>query len=182
MSDEAIQRFVLATAEDKVLQEVIKFVNTEWPTNLKNYSETVRRYATFSEELSTVEGLLYKGEKVVVPDKEIPNTLKIVHSGHPGIGSAIRRARQFLFWPNQSKQIYDFVEKCSVCQQTQRANKKEEIFETETPKYPFELVSTDLFQFEGMDYIVIADSYSGFLDLKKLKSPNTYYVIDTLKS
>ena len=52
----------------------------------------------------------------------------------------------------------------------------------EIPTYPFEIVGSDLFTFQGRDYILIADSYSGFYDFKQLKHTTTKEVTDELKN
>lgn len=182
MTDDAMARFIKSTASDPELQDVIKYVQSDWPKMNKDTPDAVKRYFTFREELTFVDQLLFKGEKLVVPKAEREHCLQRIHAGHPGIVSAIKRGKLYLFWPNQVKEIQEYVEKCRVCQQTQRDNNKEPIFETETPTHPFELVSTDLFQFDGKDYIVLADSYSGYLDFKKLKSTSSYEVIECLKA
>lgn len=102
-----------------------------------------------------------------------------VFKGHPKIVNSIKRAKQFVYWRGMSSEIKNMVERCSVCQETQRDNDRLPIYCTEIPSYPFELVSTDLFQYKKNDYIAIADRYSGFLDLKKLKAPNSH---EALKS
>lgn len=86
-----------------------------------------------------------------------------------------------MFWPGQTKDVREFVEKCSTCQRTQRAKTKEPLLQKVLPEYPFQLVSTDLFQFKGKVYIVIADHYSGFMDFQQLKSTTAAEIILYLK-
>lgn len=81
-------------------------------------------------------------------------------------------ARQNLFWVGQSKDVKQFVEKCSICQRTQKSKTKEPLLQK-----VLQLVSTDLFQFKGKDFILIADHYSGFFDFHVLKSTSSREVI-----
>lgn len=108
--------------------------------------------------------------------------LVMIHSGHPGVQSGIRRAKQVLFWVNMGKDIQDMVECCSVCQQHQRCNQKSTIVMKEVPELPFERVASDLFHFRGEEYVLIVDSWSNFFDFKKLSQSTSEEVIDIMKN
>lgn len=47
------------------------------------------------------------------------------------------------------------------------------------PEYPFQMVSTDLFKYEGEDYLLLADHYSGFIDFKRME--NTTISAETIE-
>lgn len=53
-------------------------------------------------------------------------------------------------------------DKCAICQRTQRANTKEPALMKKVPEYPFQVVASDVFNFAGDEYLLIADHYSGF--------------------
>lgn len=182
MSDETTNRYVRATENDVELRALTKLIQEGWPENIRSMSPQLKHYQTFKEEIEWVDGLLFKGEKLIVPLSERPKCLESIHNGHPGIVNSIKRAKQFVYWRGMSSEIKNMVERCSVCQETQRDNDKLPIYCTEILSYPFELVSTDLFQYKKNDYIAIADRYSGFLDFRKLKAPNSHEVIKALKS
>ncbi|XP_036341506.1 uncharacterized protein LOC118750855 [Rhagoletis pomonella] len=93
----------------------------------------------------------------------------------------MHRIRQSFFWNGLTTDTKDFVEKCAVCRQTQRANPKEPLKLRDIPEYPFQLVSTDIFKFKGDDFLLIADPYSGFNDFRKLKSSTSSEVIYLLR-
>lgn len=117
-----------------------------------------------------------------MPKTEIGCCLATIHSGHQGIVNSLKRARSHFYWHGQSTDVREFVENCSPCQRSQRDSDREPIFVNEIPKLPFELVSTDLFEFKGNDYIVIADSYSGFFDFKKLRTTTSKAIIEQLRN
>lgn len=52
----------------------------------------------------------------------------------------------------------------------------------ETPKLPFEEVASDVFEFEGQQYILVVDYYSKFIEVDKLKDTRSRTVIETLKA
>jgi len=49
------------------------------------------------------------------------------------------------------------------------------------PDRPWSRVATDLFRFNGDNYIVIVDYYSNFIELEYLKNTTSQAVIRTLK-
>ncbi|UYV80048.1 K02A2.6-like [Cordylochernes scorpioides] len=51
----------------------------------------------------------------------------------------------------------------------------------EIPELPWEIVASDIFQFEGNEYIVIIDSYSGFINFEPINTINSKYTIGFLK-
>jgi len=52
----------------------------------------------------------------------------------------------------------------------------------EIPTRPWELVSTDLFKWNGDDYLLIVDSYSRFIEIAKLPDTSSSRVIQHTKS
>lgn len=163
------------------MQSLIPYIENGWPDASESLPIEVRPFITFREELSYCDGLIFKGEKIVVPAAEIQNLLLAIHSGHPGVTSSIRRARQFLYWFGQANDVKKFVEKCQICQRSQRSNPKETILEKETPELPFQIVATDLFTFGGKDYLLIADNYSGYFDFVQMHNTSSPAVIQQLK-
>ncbi|XP_058449108.1 uncharacterized protein LOC131429074 [Malaya genurostris] len=78
--------------------------------------------------------------------------------------------------------IERFVEQCGVCNRHSHSNVKEPMIIKEVPEYPFQIVGSDIFHFNGANYIVIIDSYSGWIDFKKLRSLESSEVIEHLQS
>ncbi|XP_063361440.1 uncharacterized protein LOC134658236 [Cydia amplana] len=85
------------------------------------------------------------------------------------------------FSKNRREEIKQEIEN-STCAKVQKDNPMEPIVTQTAPERPWSLVATDLFHLKGKDYIVIADGYSGFFDLKELKRVTSLDIIDNLKS
>lgn len=117
----------------------------------------------------------------MVPKSQIPKMLKHIHQGHLGIQSCLKRARQFLYWKGQYEDILKLVRECPVCEKTQRDNVKDTVLVKRIPTLPWQIVASDLFELHGKTYLVICDSYSGFLDLQQLKGQSSYEIIEQLK-
>lgn len=181
INEKTKQHLIKLTAEDLELQLLKAVIHQGWPDDDKKLPESVKKYATIKDEISEEDGLLFKSNKVVVPRVEIGNVLRDIHKGHPGVTKSLARARKSLYWYGQTKNIKDFVERCSVCERTQKSKTKEPLLQKVVPDYPFQYVSSDLFHFKGHEYVLIADHYSGFMDFQKLRSATSTEVVHQFK-
>ncbi|CAB4034557.1 Hypothetical predicted protein, partial [Paramuricea clavata] len=90
--------------------------------------------------------------------------LERIHESHMGIEKSKRRARDIMFWPRMNEQIEAVVSKCQTCQEYQMSNPKEPMVQGTIPSRPWEMVATDLFQWEQNNYLVVADYYSRYIE------------------
>ena len=87
-----------------------------------------------------------------------------------------------MFWPGMNKEITEMVEKCDACQNYQYSNQKEPMVQGQIPEGPWDMVATDLFQWDGADYLLIVDSYSRFIEFCRLPNTSSSMVIIHTKS
>ncbi|XP_060558164.1 uncharacterized protein K02A2.6-like [Ruditapes philippinarum] len=100
-----------------------------------------------------------------------------VHTGHMGITKTLERAKDSIFWPGMSKQIKEYVSKCSICLTYRDANTKEPLMTTEFPKRPYQKIAADLFHFQGKEYLLTIDYYSRFFEIDHLQNTTSKTVI-----
>ena len=67
------------TSKDEVLSSVMKEVQKGQPGQAVKES----KYEGIFEQLACVQGLLLKGNRVVIPNELVPDILEIAHEGHP---------------------------------------------------------------------------------------------------
>ncbi|XP_055527585.1 uncharacterized protein K02A2.6-like [Wyeomyia smithii] len=150
-----------------------------WPENRALVEPMIRKYWHFRDELAVYEGLIFKTNQVVNPHSMRRKMLAVIHSGHPGLQSGIRRAKQVMFWINMAKDIQDMTDACQICQKHMRSNVKHTIVSKEILLLPCDRVATDLFHFRGKEFILIVDS--SYLDFKKLSDKSFRNIIQCLK-
>ena len=129
--------FKKATAEYQVMQLLQDSVFDGWPNTKAKLPVDIRPYWTYRDEVSCVDGLLFKGNKLVVPHALRAQMLDKIHESHQGIVKCEQRTCDKLFWPGMSAQIEDRVAKCDTCSQYQRAHAKEPMVVSETPDRPW---------------------------------------------
>lgn len=84
----------------------------------------IRRYFDFKEELSIQDGILFKGNRVIVPVALRPHMITQVRSSHLGIKSCLNKARDVLFSPGMTAEIRDCVSKCETCNTIRQTSRK----------------------------------------------------------
>ena len=67
------------------------------------------------DELTVQNGLIFRGQRIVVPRRLRSEMKKRIHSSHLGAESCLRRARESLFWPEMSAEIKEMVASCETC-------------------------------------------------------------------
>ena len=71
--------------------------------------------------------------------------------------------------------------KCEICVAFQVKNVKQPMQTHEIPDHPWSRVSSDLFTLNCKEYVVLADSYSDFIEVGELKGTTANYIIEFLK-
>ena len=109
----AMTATVTAQSNSKCKGMVIK---QGWPTHRSTTDVIVRPYFSFRDELTTHDGLIFKGQRLVVPLALRKEMLQIAHGGHVGTESTLRHLREALFWPGMNSEASVMVEQCEACQ------------------------------------------------------------------
>ncbi|UYV60919.1 K02A2.6-like [Cordylochernes scorpioides] len=105
--------------------------------------------------------------KATKEDAELQELTKTIIQGRPDQKSLVP--------------LSDMVENCKTCIATQRDKQKQPLMLKEIPELPWEIVASDNFHFEGNEYIVIIDSYSGFINFEPINTINSKDTIGFLK-
>ena len=157
-----------ATNEDPPLQAVKELILNGWPETRQQIPTLANPYWDSRSELSTYGGIVFKGERICIPQRMIQETLKTIHSSHQGMVKSKQRARDIVYWPGMNKQVEEMVSKCSICLEYRDKPPKEPMIPHEIPSRPWAKVSCDLFELENKQYLVMADYYSGFIEVAQL--------------
>ena len=99
------------------------------------------------EELTVQNGVLFKGDRVVIPFGMRDELKKKLHASRLGVQACLRRAREVFCWPGMYKEIEELVSKCSVCNTFHQGQQKEAMVAHPIPSRPWESIASDLFEF-----------------------------------
>ena len=155
---------------------------TGWPDTKEEVPFSVQGYFHFKDELSVQDGLVLKGERLVVPKSMSEEIKQKLHQSHLGIQGCLRRGRDVVYWPVKNKDIEDFISTCSVCKTCQADQQKEPMISHEIQSRPWEIVGCDLFDFENKHYLVCVDYYSDYFEVEGILGKKGKEVISRIKS
>lgn len=181
VSPRALQELQEATQTDQELSQLAELIKNGWPETYSKTPFPLRKYFNFREELSLHDQIILKNDLILVPTALRSKYLQLIHQGHLGTTSSINRAKTAVFWPGLSEEITRFVASCAVCQSVHKNKPSEPILLKPIPTRPWETVATDLFQIGSNHFLLIADSYSGYVDYKQLVTLSSSAVIQALK-
>ena len=88
-----MEEFQDSTCRDIILQELAKTVHKEWPREQKDCPEILHHYWTYRECISLENSLLFKDNRLIVPEAEREQILELLHYGHYGITRTQDRAK-----------------------------------------------------------------------------------------
>ena len=125
VTEKRMQEIRDGTKNDKSLRILKRMILNAWPDSQSQIPEEVRPYWNFRDELSEADGVLLKGERLIIPSCLQQDILQRIHMGHMGITKCTQRAREVVSWPGMNKEITEMVDKCDACQNYQYSNQKE---------------------------------------------------------
>ena len=96
---------VEAAKKDVEQTELRKVISNGWPNKMVEVPEDARKYWNFREVFTTQDGVIYKGDQVVVPSSLREEFLRRLHSSHQGQESTFRQARDVVYWPGMLEDI-----------------------------------------------------------------------------
>nr|XP_058940983.1 uncharacterized protein K02A2.6-like [Pocillopora verrucosa] len=146
-----------------------------WPDHQSALPPLVVPYFSIRDELAVTDGLVFRGERLVIP-KSLKNC------GHQGIESCLRRAREHVFWPGMNKEVKEWIQTCEACREFEKTPCKETLIRHEIPDSPWQKIATDLFTFKNKEYLVTVCYRSNFWEVDRLYNTKSSTVIKKLKA
>ena len=149
--------FRRATAEDTISSLLMQVVANGWPELKKDCHPLLVDYWSYREEISAENGLLFKGHRLIVPEKLRSRVLQTIHEGHFGFEKMQLRAREAVFWPGITSDLLQAAQGCEVRQTFSRSQQRETLLPHEVPQGPWEKLGIEIFEFQSTTYLLIAD-------------------------
>lgn len=154
----------------------------EW-REIQNTDEEAKKFATKAKHrrdgYKYVEGLLYKNNRLYVPELKRKSLLEASHNSpiaaHGGIKATLSRLDAF-WWPTLSKDVTDWCNSCQTCQQRkisrERPSGQMRSFDA---RAPLDLIAIDCLDLqESMNHrkhvIVAVDVFTRFVSGKAIKN------------
>ena len=169
-----------ATASDPLLQEVISYHHTRWPTVSPN--KQLRPFFQRKSSLSEVDGVLNFAKRVIIPSSLQNKTLKQFHFGHQGASRMKALARGYVYWPNMDKQLEYLTRTCTKCQLAAKSPRKSILSSWPVPDSPWSYLHIDFAgPTNGQSFLVIVDAYSKWPEIFPMSRTTSEETISKLQ-
>ncbi|XP_042148237.1 uncharacterized protein LOC121837031 [Ixodes scapularis] len=133
------------TEKDGVLREVMQYVTSRWPEK-KCLSGKLLSFWRIQEELSVLEGVLFRAERVVPPSTLVSRFIMMAHESHPGIVRTKQRLREQYWWPGMDEDVENCIRSCAVCKASDKSAKTAvaPLQPVQWPEKPWEKLGMDI--------------------------------------
>lgn len=177
VSEEKILRFQNESKEDETLKLLLTMCQVGWPNDKSKVDDKIKLYFKMREEIFVEDGILYLGNRIIVPKSLRKEMLMLLHESHQGITKTKGRAKEIFYWPNINTDIEECVSKCMKCQTFRNNIPNERMIPHEIPELPFYKIACDILEHESKIFLVMVDYYSKWIELKEIKNKSSKEVI-----
>ena len=151
---------VKETAKDPLLAQVMRFAKEGWPHSCEDAVKDFKKLQNF---LSTENGCIFYGLRVVIPAVLRKQVLELLHLGHFGMQRMKQLARSAVYWPKIDADIENLCRQCTSCAQFQNKPAKAAIHPWMMPEKPWSRIHVDhAINFLGRNWLVMVDAFSKF--------------------
>ena len=157
------------TASDPVLQQVLRRVHHGWGDKCPDKS--LEPYYLRKDKLSTHNGCVLGGNRVVIPARGQQQLPEDLHNTHPGIVRMKSLARCYLWWPGLDDDIEAKVKSCEVCQLLSAAPAAAPLHPWGWPEKPWSCIHIDhAGPFMGQLFLIVIDANSKWMEVNPTSS------------
>ena len=151
-TQDRIDRLQQSTLKDDTLALLKHTAQHGWPQTITESPPELRPYWTSREEISIEDGILLKGEQIIIPAVDQPDILPM-------------SCKSLCVFAQPHRQLKELVTNCRVCLKYSQANCKDSKsigppLGQEIPTRPWAKLATDIFTFNNENYLSIVDYMS----------------------
>ena len=170
------------TKTDQVLAKVLYFTLHGWPAEKgdleakKSGSQghaSLKPFYQRRADISTEQGCLLWGSRVIIPEKLQASILDLLHCTHMGMSSTKALARGYVWFPGLDQEIERLVKSCETCQLQQKNPEKAVPHPWTHPKGPWERIHIDFCQFHNIQWLIVIDAFSKWLEVARMGKDTT---------
>lgn len=151
------------TSEEEDLRLLKEVILTGWPADKRILPVVFNPYYSYRDEFSVYDGLIFRGERLVVPKDLRYQSMNELHSSHTVVNGCLRRARKNLVWSNMNAEIKEYILQCKKCGQYSAKQPKEQqnvtLMSHEATERPWEKVGADICTIDGKKYFTTVDNF-----------------------
>lgn len=142
--------------ELNALKEIIE----GWPEKRKQVPEPLQVCWAYRDDSSIENGLILKGDRIVIPEKLQCEILNKIHMAHQGVVKCQLRAKTCVFWNKSNQDTEKLVKACPSCQEYSKSQPPEPLEPSLIPTRAWQFVASDVCNLQNQAFLLTADYYS----------------------
>jgi hypothetical protein len=162
------ERVKEAASMDEECMALTQLIIDGFPTEKSLLPQDMQGYWGMREELYVIEGVPFKGKKMLIPTALRTQVLEGLHAANQGVTGMLSNARDRLFWPGLDAAVRQMRLQCRQCNKNSPSQPSEPLVVSPSPEIPFEQTVADFFDLEGHKFLAFADRFSGWLEVERL--------------
>lgn len=115
INDNLLSKIKEKTEKDPDLIELKRVILQRWPNNNKQIKNNIKIYTKYKDDLTTINGIICKGQTILVPNALRKEMLIKLHYKHLGLNKGIALANSCVFWPTIKNELKQIIENCPTC-------------------------------------------------------------------
>ena len=162
------ERVKEAAIVDEECVSLVTQITDGFPDQKNNLPPILHKFWGMREDLYVVDGVPFKGRKMLIPSSLRPQVLEGLHAANQGVTGMLSNARTRFFWPGLDAAVRQLRDHCRQCNEQAPSQTSEPLILTPPPEVPFEQTVTDLCKLEGHTFLIYADRFSGWVEVERL--------------
>ena len=168
------------TVKDPVLSKAFRLTQEGWPETCPE--DDLKPYHVRRLELTTDQGCLMWGSRVIIPKQLRAVLLLDLHAEHMGVSRMKSTARQYFWWPKLNDSIEEIGRHCLSCQETAPLPAAPPVASWNWPSGPWKRLHMDFAgEFKGFFFLIVIDSYSKWLEIFRMTRISAASTISQLR-
>ena len=182
-SQERIMELREATQQDELLSLLKEYIIEGFPEKQRELPPELRPYFSIRDELSIENGMILKGEQLIIPKLLQQWYLNAIHQGHQGITRCQQLAKSTIYWLGINNDIEKMINNCEPCQKHRASQPSESNYSIadDLPNIPWYTISADLLTVEGKHYLTIADYYTKYPFVESLTDLSSKAITEIMR-
>ena len=144
------------------------------------WSPCLPAYSAVRDELCEYDGVILRGNRIVVPVSLRPKVIDLAHEGHQGIVKTKQRLRTKVWWAGMDREAEKLCRSCFSCQLVGRHEHPEQLRPTQLPERPWQHLAIDFLGpiDTGESLIVMVDYFSHYVEVEFVRTTNTKQLVE----
>ena len=155
-----LQEVLEAAQVDPEYQQLKSLIFSGFPHSKNILPDRMKPFWRVRHDLTLDDDFVLFGCRLFIPNVLRERVLYHLHESHQGITRTKERARLAVYWPGIDGDIEKIIAACKECQDELPSLPKEPMIQRAQPDRPFQHLAVDFAQYNGLNYLIMVDSYT----------------------